>query len=105
MIITNLRPQDKGVVEFFTPKGVLYDIVVFNGENRDYAKKYFKPQLVKSKNLCEKEDLIGEWTVMFRGYEMSKIYFEMMPYTLPNQESHYEGCEVAYEIDITKPLQ
>ena len=105
VIITNLRPQDKGLVDFITPGGVLYDTVVFNGEQKDFVKKYFKPQLVKSKDLCEKEDLIGEWTVMFRGYEMSKLYFEMLPDILPNQESQFLGCEVAYEIDITKPLQ
>ena len=42
--------------------------------------------------------------VMFRDYEMSKLYFEMLPDILPNQESHYLGCEIAYEIDITKPI-
>ena len=35
-------------------------------------KKYFKPQLLKSKNLCEKEQLIGEWTVNFKGYDRQK---------------------------------
>ena len=37
----------------------------FDGEVRDFQKKYFKPSLLKSKNLCEKEDLVGTWTVMF----------------------------------------
>tara|TARA_Y100001936_G_scaffold47054_1_gene45741 strand:- start:258 stop:845 length:588 start_codon:yes stop_codon:yes gene_type:complete len=101
VIITDLRPQDKGSVQFFTPGGILYDEMGFNGEARDFQKKYFKPQLVKSKNLCDKEDLIGEWTVMFRDYEMSKLYFEMLPDILPNQESHYAGCEIAYVLDPT----
>jgi len=66
-------------------------------------KKYFKPQLLKSKNLCDKEQLIGTWTVMFKGYELSKLYFEMIPDILPNQESHFVECEVAYVLDPTKP--
>mgnify|MGYP003301159231 CR=1 FL=1 len=74
----------------------------FNGGEKDYAKKYFKPGLLKSKNLCEKEQLVGTWTVMFKDYEMSKLYFEMTPDILPNQESHFEGCEVAYVLDPTK---
>ncbi len=102
VILKALRPQDKGSVQFFTPGGILFDEMGFNGENRDFAKKYFKPGLLKSKNLCEKEQLVGTWTVMFKDYEMSKLYFEMTPDILPNQESHFEGCEVAYVLDPTK---
>ena len=90
-----------GAVQFFTPDGILFDEMGFNGENRDFQKKYFKPALIKSKNLCEKEDLVGTWTVMFEGYEVSKLYFEMMPDILPNQESHFVECEVAYVLDPT----
>ena len=101
VIITNLRPQDQGTIEFFTPNGVLYDTMGFNGEERESQKKYFKPSLIKSKNLCDKEDLIGQWTVQFRNYEMSKLYFEILSDILPNQESHFVGCEIAYVIDPT----
>ena len=101
VIITNLRPMDQGTVEFFTPNGVLYDTMGFNGAEREFQKKYFKPSLIKSKNLCDKEDIIGQWTVQFRDYEMSKLYFEMLPDILPNQESHFVGCEVAYVLDPT----
>ncbi len=103
VIIKDLRPQDRGSIQFFTPGGILFDEMGFNGEYNDYAKKYFKPQLLKSKNLCEKEQLVGTWTVMFRGYEEAKLYFEVTSDILPNQESHFVECEVAYEIDITKP--
>ena len=103
VILTNLRPQDKGAVQFFTPGGILFNEMGFNGENKDYAKMYFKPGLLKSKNLCEQKDLVGTWTVMFKGYEQAKLYFEMMSDILPNQESHFEECEVAYILDPTKP--
>ena len=103
VILNNLRPQDKGTVQFFTPGGILFNEMGFNGENKDYAKMYFKPGLIKSKNLCEQKDLVGTWTVMFEGYEQAKLYFEMMPDILPNQESHFEECEVAYILDPTKP--
>ena len=103
VIIKNLQPIDKGTVQFFTPYGVLYDEIGFNGSEKDFIKKYFKPQLLKSKNLCEKEDIIGKWTVMFKDYDMAKLHFEILPDILPNQEQQFEECEVAYEIDITKP--
>ena len=101
VILKDLRPQDKGTVQFFTPGGTLYNEMGFNGENRDFQKKYFKPGLLKSKNLCEKEQLVGTWTVMFEGYEEFKLYFQMMPDILPNQESHFVECEVAYVLDPT----
>ena len=50
VIIKNLQPMDKGTVQFFTPYGVLYDEIGFNGSEKDFFKKYFKPQLLKSKN-------------------------------------------------------
>ena len=100
VILKDLRPQDKGTILFMTPKNFVYDEWGFNGEERDYQKKYFKPQLLKSKQLCEKEDLIGEWTVIFKGYGMSKLHFEVLEDTLPNQENQFVECAVAYEIDI-----
>ena len=103
VVITNLMPGDKGIVQFFTPEGILYEEVGFNGENRDSQKKYFKPQLLKGKNLCDKNQLVGTWTVMFKDYDMAKLYFEMLPDILPNQEHQFEDCAVAYEIDIMKP--
>ena len=103
VILTNLRPQDKGSILFLTPEKVIYDEWGFNGSEREFQKKYFKPQLLKSKDLCEKEQLVGEWTVMFKGYEQAKLYFEMMPDILPNQESHFIECEVAYVLDPTTP--
>ena len=101
--LSNLRPGDKGAVQFITPTGIVYEEWGFNGSERDFQKKYFKPQLLKSKNICEKEKLIGEWTVIFKGYDEAKIYFEMTPNILPNMEHQFEKCGVAYEVDITKP--
>ena len=99
VILKDLRPQDKGTILFITPGNVIYDEWGFNGKERESQKKYFKPQLLKSKDLCEKEKLIGEWTVMFRDYEEVKLYFEMLPDILPNQEYQYVGCGIAYELD------
>ena len=101
VFLKDLRPPDKGAVQFFTPGGILFDEMGFNGENKDFQKKYFKPQLLKSKNLCSKEQLVGTWTVMFRGYDEFKLYFDVLPDILPNQEHHFEECEVAYVIDPT----
>ena len=101
VFLEGLRPMDKGSILFITPGGVLYNEWEFDGSQNEFKKKYFKPQLVKGKNLCEKEDLVGKWTIMFRGYEEAKLNFEMLDQTLPNQEYQYVKCEIAYEFDPT----
>jgi len=101
--ISDLRPQDVGSVQFITPTGIVYDEWGFNGSERESQKKYFKPQLLKSKNICDKEKLIGQWTVMFKGYDMQKIHFEITPDILPNMEYQFVKCGVAYEIDLKNP--
>jgi len=103
VILKGLNPQDKGTVLFLTPNNIVYDEWGFNGSDREFQKKYFKPQLLKSKELCDKEQLIGEWSVMFKGYEMQKLHFEIVPAILPNQEDQFQECEVSYEVDIMKP--
>ena len=99
----NLRPGDIGTVQFITPTGVVFEEWGFNGDERQSQKKYFKPQLLKGKNLCDKEKLIGQWSVMFKGYDEAKLYFEMTPDILPNMEYQYVNCNVAYEIDLKNP--
>ena len=103
VVLKDLMPGDKGAVLFYTPEGVLYEEWKFDGNEKEFQKKYFKPQLLKGKNLCEKEDLVGTWTVMFRSYDEMTLEFEMLDKILPNQEHQFEGCSVAYEIDITNP--
>ena len=103
MILKDLMPGDKGAVLIYTPGGILYQAWEFNGDEREFQKKYFKPQLLKGKNLCEKEDLVGTWTVMFRSYNEMTLEFEMLDKILPNQENQFEDCAIAYEIDITNP--
>ncbi|MDA1125268.1 MAG: hypothetical protein O3C04_06480, partial [Crenarchaeota archaeon] len=103
VILRDLRPQDKGAVLFITPGNIIYDEWLFDGNKKEIMKKYFKPSLIKSKNLCEKKDLVGEWTVMFKGYDMAKLHFEVLPDVLPKMENQFIECSVAYEIDIFKP--
>ena len=101
--ISNLRPMDVGTVLFITPTGIIFEEWGFNGSERESQKKYFKPQLLKSKNICEKEKLIGEWTVIFKGYDEAKIHYEITQNILPNMEYQYVDCGVAYEIDLKNP--
>ena len=104
VILKDIMPGDKGTVQFFTPGGILYDEWKFDGNEKNFYKKYFKPQLLKSKNLCGKEMLVGEWSVMFEGFDMAKLYFTISGDILPNHESHFVECDISYTIDLTEQV-
>ena len=103
VILRELQPGDKGEVHFRTPGGVLYTTWQFDGSEKNFYKKYFKPQLLHSKNLCEKEDLVGQWTVYFQGIEMATLHFEMLEDILPNQEYQFTECGPALEYKNLQP--
>ena len=104
LILRDIMPGDKGQIQIFAPGGQLYYTLDFDGSEKSSYKKYFKPQLLKGKNLCTKDSLVGEWNIMFRSYEEQVLKFEMIDSILPNQEHQYVDCKIAYEIDITQPL-
>ena len=100
VVLKDIRTTDKGEVLFITPGGTIFEKLTFDGEVKTTYKKYFRPQLLRALDLCEKDNLVGEWTVMFRGVEQSVLHFEIVDAILPNQEYQYVECGIAYEIDI-----
>ena len=98
VILKDLIPTDKGMLLFFTPEGKLFYEFSFNGSNGDFKKFYFKPQLLKAKNICEVEQLVGTWSVVFAGYEQYKLNFQMEDAFLPNNEQFFIECADPLEI-------
>ena len=82
----------KDSIQVFTPNEVGYFELAFDGDEKTSFKHYFRPSLQKSLDLCEKEDLIGEWTILFAGLPEDKLHFEIVGEILPGSESYYEDC-------------
>ena len=87
-------PSDKGEVNFYIPNGKRYLTINFDGENGPTHKEYFRPMLVMGKAICDKEQLIGEWRIVFVGLEEYELNFEVLNEILPLNEEYYKGCEV-----------
>ena len=98
VILKDLIPTDKGMLLFFTPEGKLFYEFSFDGSKGDFKKFYFKPQLLKAKNICEVEQLVGTWSVVFAGYEQYKLNFQMEDAFLPNNEQYFIECAEPTEI-------
>jgi len=92
-IISGLQPMDQGTVIFETPMGEKYFNIKFDGAEKEFEKGYFRPQLSALRDICEKEELIGEWKVYFKDYEQFELPFEVVNEVLPGSEKHYVDCD------------
>ena len=90
------RPSDKPVPQKFeniegVPKDMIkskikYLGIEFDGSSKENFNRYFEPKMNVFKNICSKNDLIGEWVIIFHGTDYNPIYFEII-----NQTSSWEN--------------
>ena len=93
MSITNIPMGLKDSLQVYTPKGKGYLSVSFDGYEKSSMKHYFKPSLLKTLDICEIEDLVGEWTIIFAGLPEEKLHFNVVEEILPGQEENYVTCK------------
>ena len=91
----------KDAVNFYTPEGILFIQYDFDGNEKSNFKHYWKPSLIKRLGVCDKEQLMGEWTALFAGLPDEKLHFQIMDEVLPGHEKYYATCnEQAMEMPI-----
>tara|TARA_Y100000996_G_C22507085_1_gene636850 strand:- start:222 stop:791 length:570 start_codon:yes stop_codon:yes gene_type:complete len=94
VIVTDIPEELKTRAIFYTPSGTEYYTIKIDGEKTSGFKQYFKPQLSVFRNLCNVEDLVGDWTVMFEDNPTEILNFEVTSEYLPGSESFFdpESC-------------
>jgi len=92
----------KSALEVYTPSGTRYLSLEFDGDEKNSLKHYFRPSLIRSLDLCDKEDIIGIWTLKFAGFS-DKLQFEVMSEILPNSEEYYQDCGAALKYPTGTP--
>ncbi len=95
--IVNIPMGLQDSVHFYTPGGIRYLALDFDGDEKSSMKHYFRPQLLRSLDICDKNDLIGEWTAIFAGNSDEKLNFTITNEFLPLSEQHYESCGEAMQ--------
>jgi hypothetical protein len=85
--INELDFEEKGKIEVIRILNdthyLEYLSVPFDGSNKDTFNYYLKPQLSKTQGLCSVDDILGKWTLIFRGTNYSNIDFEIVNKTVP----------------------
>jgi len=100
--VSNIPMELKTQVIFYTPNGKQFYEIPIDGEKTSGLKQYFKPQLLANRGLCNVDELIGLWTVMFENNPQEVLKFEMTGEYLPNNEKFYlpETCGISKQIQM-----
>ncbi len=92
--IGDLATNEKGQITFLRPLNEThYDVYItipFDGSQKISFNQYFKPSLSKGLEICTKDDLIGNWTVVFQGTDYDNLKFEIVDRYIPGEEENYE---------------
>jgi len=93
LIIGGLEYQEKGQIAFLRPLNdthySVYQTIPFDGAKKSVFNYYIQPQLSKTRGLCSIDDIVGNWTVVFRGTNYTNIKFEITDEILPGEEESY----------------
>ena len=91
--VGSLNPTEKGQVAFLRPLNEthysVYITIPFDGAAKDAFNYYISPQISKINGLCSANDIIGQWTVVFRGTEYENLKFNIINETLPGDEDKF----------------
>ena len=85
--------DETGSIAFLRPLNEthysVYLTIPFDAAKKQAFNYYIDPQLSKSKDICSYEDLVGDWTVVFRGTDYPNIKFTYLNQTIPGMEDDY----------------
>ncbi len=87
MIVNGLQPTDVGEIDIVDPKGGIFSKIPFNGTMKSSFKQFFKPVTERSLALCSAKDLVGNWTIIFKGVSYKSIPFQIINEFIPGEEN------------------
>ena len=92
--IGDLQPNEKGQISFLRPLNEtyyeVYFTIPFDGSVKNTFNQYFKPSLSKGLGICTKDDLLGNWIVVFQGTNYDNLKFKIVDKYIPGVEEEYD---------------
>ena len=61
----------------------------FDGSFSDSFNIYFEPKLLKPKGICEKDDLLGNWIMVFQNTDYENLRFKIIDKIVPGDEDEF----------------
>ena len=87
IIVSGLDYNEKGNIRIFMPDGRLYKTLEYDGSVKSSFNSYFKPDTSEVRKICEQEELVGIWKVLFDNDVYPPLHFEII-------NEHLEGPNV-----------
>ena len=87
------------VKEFEELDGISKDLITtktkyleikFSGENKQNFNRYFEPSLNEWKGICSRNDIVGDWVIVFHGTQYEDISFKILNQTASWDERAFE---------------
>jgi len=92
--IGELDPNEKGQISLLRPSNethyTVHQTIPFDGSAKNAFNYYLDVRLSKALAICSIDDIIGEWTIVFRGTDYPNIKFEFKDEILPGEEDAFE---------------
>ena len=107
----NIPADEKGEIVFFRPeldrsnkkikeiegipaelisKKIKYIAIEFDGKNKQNFNKYFEPRFSDWNGICSRDDLVGEWIIVFLGTQYENINFIVLNQTITGDLRTFE---------------
>ena len=82
--------QMEGIPPELISKKTKYIAIEFNGENKQNFNKFFEPKFSDWNGICSRDDLTGEWVIVFYGTQYENINFIVLNQTMPGDTRTFE---------------
>ena len=90
LVIQGLQLNEKGQVSILKPLNQTHYSVwmtfPFDGKISESFNVYFEPKLLKLQEICDKNDLLGNWVMVFRNTDYENIRFKIIDSIVPGDE-------------------
>ena len=87
IVADGLEFDEKGQIDIMRPGNathqLVWDSVPFDGAKKSKFNFYFEPGLEEYDVFCSVDDLIGKWSLVFRGTNYSNLDFEIDERVVP----------------------
>ena len=95
VIVEGLKINEKGQISVLRQTNqthyTVWETYNFDGNIRESFNIYFEPKLLKPKNICEKDDLLGNWVMVFQGTNYEKLKFKIIDNIILGDEEKFNN--------------
>src|SRR3989338_10321318 len=90
IVIGGLNVNEKGQIAVMRPLNdthySVYLTIPFDGATKSVFNYYLNPQISKTRGICSIDDIIGKWTLVFRGTDYPNLNFEITKDVVPGTD-------------------